>query len=73
MRKLLDFLEDYFTGNFELLDFSRGDESLSHYEYHFNCDIYNEEEVNRFLEFCMQKTNETVKLKVKKKNKNKQK
>ena len=64
------FLEDYFTGNFEVLDFMRVDESSNHFEYHCNCYIHNEEEVNRFLEFYMQETNETVKLKVKKKNKN---
>ena len=35
----------------------------------FNCNVSNEEGVNRFVNFYMKETNETIKLKYKKKDK----
>ena len=41
-----DFLEEYFEGNFELLSFIKRDTCSC--DINFNCNISNEEEVNRF-------------------------
>ena len=62
-----DFLEDYFEGNFELLSFIKRDTCSC--DIKFNCNIINEEGVNRFADFFMKDTNETIKLKYKKKDK----
>ena len=44
-----DFLEKYFEGNFELLSFIKRDTCPR--DIHFNCNISNEEGVNRFVDF----------------------
>ena len=62
-------LEDHFTDKFELLDFTRQDESSS--QFNFNCEIHNEDEENCFLEYYMREINATVKLKNKKKDEKK--
>ena len=59
-----DFLEEYFEGNFELLSFIKRETCSC--DINFSCNISNEEGVNRFLDFCMKETNETIKLKHKK-------
>ena len=62
-----DFLEKYFEGSFELLSFIK--RHTCSCDINFKCNIRNEEEVNRFVDFYMKETNKTVKLKYKKKDK----
>ena len=64
-----DFLEEYFEGNFELLSFIKRDKCSC--DINFNCNISNEEEVNRFVNFHKKEKNEKIKLKYKKKDKQK--
>ena len=64
-----DFLEEYFEGNFELLSFIKRDTCSC--DIKFNCNISNEEEVNRFVNFHKKEKNEKIKLKYKKKDKQK--
>ena len=62
-----DFLQEYFEGNFELLSFIK--RNTCSCDINFNCNISNKEEVNRFVDFYMKETNETIALKCKKKDK----
>ena len=62
-----DFLEKYFQGNFELLSFIKRDKCSC--DINFNCNVNNEERVNRFVDFYMKETNAAIKLKYKKSNK----
>ena len=64
-----DFLEEYFEGNFELLSFIKRDTCSC--DINFNSNISNEEGVNRFADFYMKETNQTIELKYKKKDKQK--
>ena len=60
-----DFLEEYFEGNFEL-SFIKHDTCSC--DTNFNCNISsNEEGGNRFVDFYMKETNETIKLRYKNK------
>ena len=59
--------EEYFEGNFELLSFNK--RATCSCDIYFNCNVNNEEGVNRFVDFYMKETNKTIKLKYKKKNK----
>ena len=61
-----DFLEDLFEGNFELLSFIKADTCSC--DINFNCNISNEDKINRFADFYIKETNETVNSKHKKKD-----
>ena len=61
------FLEEYFEGNSELLCFIKRDTCSC--DINSSCNISSEEGVNRFGDFYMEETNETIKLKYKKKDK----
>ena len=58
-------MEEYFEGNFEFLSFIK--RFTCSCGINFNCNISNEEGVNRFVDFYMKEANETIKLKYKKK------
>ena len=60
-----DFLEDLFEGNFELLSFIKADTCSC--DINFNCNISNQDKINRFADFYIKETNETVNSKQKKK------
>ena len=49
--------EENFKGNFELLSFIKRDNSC---DINFNCNINNEERVNRFVDLYMKETNKTI-------------
>ena len=49
MKTCRDFLEEYFEGKFELLSFVKRD--TCSFDINLNCNISNEKEVNRFVEF----------------------
>ena len=49
MKTCRDFLEEYFEGNFELLSFVKRD--TCYFDINLNCNISNEKEVNRFVDF----------------------
>ncbi|XP_066936171.1 uncharacterized protein [Clytia hemisphaerica] len=61
-----EFLCDYFGEGFTLELFNKFDESS---EIKFKCNIASEDDVVKFVDFYMQETNETLKVKVKKKEK----
>ena len=59
-----DFPEEHFEGNFELLSFIKRDTCSC--DTNFNCNISNEEGVNRFGDFHKRnKQNEQTKIQVK--------
>ena len=64
-----DFLQEYFDENFELLSLIKRDTYSC--DINFNCNISNEEEVNRFVNFYKKEKNEKIKLKYKEKDKQK--
>ena len=51
--------EEYFEGNFQLLSFIKPD--TYSFDTNFNCNINNEEGVNRFVDYYMKERNETIK------------
>ena len=57
-----DFLEGYFEGKFDLLSFIKRDPRSC--DINFNCNISHEEGVNFFVDFYMNETNKTIKLKL---------
>ena len=61
------FLEEYFEGNLELLSFIKRDTCSC--DINFNCNISNEERVNRFINFYMKEKTGKIKLKYNKHDK----
>ena len=62
-----ELLEEYFEGNFKLISFVHRSENSC--DINFDCEIYDEDGVNRFVDYYMKETSETIKLKYKKKDK----
>ena len=61
------FLEEYFEGNLELLSFIKRDTCSC--DINLNCNISNEERVNRFINFYMKEKTGKIKLKYNKNDK----